>query len=63
VLGELEEYLKPAEVAKMLGVDTSTIHRWRKDPKQNFPKPINISHRIVVFREADILKWIEGKAG
>lgn len=44
---EPKEYLSRSEVAKMLGVDLSTIHNWCKKKKLN---PLGIGSRVYFLR-------------
>ena len=47
-------------VLKLVGVTKSTLYRWIKDPKVAFPEPIRMSSRCSVWREDDVLRWMEG---
>jgi len=45
------------EVAKILGVSSSTIWRMRCEGK--LPAPMQISSRLVKWRRSDIMAWID----
>lgn len=51
----MTKYLKPQELAAMLGVDVSTIYGWTSAKKIPYLK---IS-RLVRFRPEEIEKWIK----
>ncbi|MFG6508275.1 MULTISPECIES: helix-turn-helix transcriptional regulator [unclassified Sulfitobacter] len=40
------------------GVSKMTLHRWQKDPKLNFPKPIFVSRRRF-WRESELIEFID----
>ena len=54
-----EKYLKPAQVCEIVpGMTTSNLRQLRylgKGPKFLKPTP-----RVVVYRESDIIAWLEG---
>jgi prophage regulatory protein len=54
-----DRYIRMNELAKMLGIGTSTIYRLINENK--FPKQIKITERTVVWRLSEINKWIEDK--
>ena len=45
-------------LAVILGVSLSSLDRWRADPRQNFPKPIQRFLPTQRWRRADIDAWI-----
>lgn len=50
-------HLSPAEAAKMIGVDTATIYRWRK-----LGLPINRRNGRSFISVRDLHAYIEGEA-
>lgn len=53
--------LRPRQAAEFLGIGVSTLWRWcSQDP--NAPKPLRLSARVTVFREADLAAWRELRA-
>ncbi|MGV2874179.1 helix-turn-helix transcriptional regulator [Colwellia sp. E150_009] len=50
------KYLRAKDLAKMLGVNQSTIWRWRK--KKSFPNPTNLGPNTVVWSQSAIEEWI-----
>ena len=55
-----EKLLRPKQTAEMLGCGVSTLWRWAKT-LDNFPQPKKISSKITVWKESDLLSWIEQK--
>lgn len=53
--------LKLPEVLAMTRLKRSTVYSEMLAGR--FPRPIKISKRAVAWVEADIQKWIDGKAG
>lgn len=49
--------LKLPEVAELIGVPEATLRFWRTDGGRG-PKSAKIGRRVV-YREADVLAWIE----
>jgi len=49
----MQTYIRPKEAAKHLGIGLSTLWMWAKN-NPDFPKPINLSPRVTVFRIADL---------
>jgi len=47
------------EVAKILGVSSSTLFRMRCS--KQLPPPVSVSQRLVKWRRSDIIAWIESR--
>jgi len=58
---EFGPYISVAEVAELVCVDVSTLYRWKKTDI-DFPKPIQLSYRAIIYRTEEVINWIEGKA-
>lgn len=53
--------MRPAKAAEHLGIAVSTFWQYAKtDP--DFPKAIKISHRVTLFMEEDLAKWLSLRA-
>jgi|694.fasta_scaffold150488_2 predicted DNA-binding transcriptional regulator AlpA len=52
-------FLRPKDLAKKLGISTTTIWRWVKDSNRNFPQPIKLTPTITVFNGLEIEVWIK----
>lgn len=53
--------LRPKAAAQLLGVDRSTLYRWANQGK--LPKPIQLSTRASVWRQEDLLAFVERCGG
>jgi len=51
-----DEYLPARRVWERFGVTPITIHRWLRDERINFPRPIYIG-RFRYWRLADLVAW------
>ena len=51
----LRPMLRMAAVAKMIGVNKSTIYRWME--REQFPQPINLGDSVVAFFEDEVVDW------
>jgi predicted DNA-binding transcriptional regulator AlpA len=51
--------IRYSELAKELGVSTSTLWRWRQD--KVIPEPISLGPRLVVWERVVIEQWLESK--
>jgi prophage regulatory protein len=54
-------FLRPKDLAKKLGISTTTIWRWVKDSNRNFPQPIKLTPTITVFNGLEIEAWIKSQ--
>ena len=48
-------------VCEYLGVDQSTIFRWRYCKNSTFPEPLKLSSRSLGWRKSSIEKWLKDK--
>jgi predicted DNA-binding transcriptional regulator AlpA len=46
------------ELANMLGVDSSTIRRWRTAVPIQGPPFVHLSERVVLYHADDIERWL-----
>lgn len=53
------EYLKIEQVAEMLQMTTRGIRQWVASG--DFPEPIRISHKKVLYDKAAIVEWLNSK--
>ena len=53
------EWLSTEEVAKLLGVDPSTIRRWRTARPAQGPPFVRLSSRVPVYSMSDVRRWLE----
>lgn len=51
--------LRPAEVAKTLGVHRCTLWRWIQDDA--FPRPVKLGRNAIGFRRSDIAAWVDSR--
>jgi prophage regulatory protein len=54
------QFLRAKDVAQLIGVNQSTIWRWRQ--QNGFPSPINLGPNTVVWSSISIESWINSKA-
>lgn len=54
------KYVRAKELAKWLGVNQSTIWRWRK--QKDFPTPLSLGPNTVVWSKSSIEKWINSRS-
>lgn len=54
-----EKLLRIREVAKWLGVSTTTIYKWVKEDR--FPKPIILADHASRWVEAEIADWLASR--
>lgn len=53
--------LRPRQAAEYLGIGVSTLWRWVKQ-HPDVLKPIRLSERVTVFREADLVAFRDRQA-
>ena len=53
------DWLSTEEVAKLLGVDPSTIRRWRTARPTQGPPFVRLSSRVTVYSMSDVRRWLE----
>jgi predicted DNA-binding transcriptional regulator AlpA len=53
------EWLSTEELARLLGVDPSTIRRWRTARPRQGPPFVRLSSRVTVYSTSDVRRWLE----
>lgn len=56
-MGNSASLLRRKEVLRLIGVDASTLWRWRKAGA--FPAPVKVTRQTLRWRETDIANWLE----
>jgi len=56
-----DTYLPAAQVLRRYGVSAMSVHRWLRDPKLNFPRPLYIG-RYRYWRVAELAAWERDRA-
>jgi predicted DNA-binding transcriptional regulator AlpA len=51
--------LSTKELAALIGVDTSTLRRWRTSEPPAGPPFVPISGRVTKYRKSDVRRWID----
>jgi predicted DNA-binding transcriptional regulator AlpA len=51
--------LSTEQVAELLGVDASTLRRWRSAEPPEGPTFVRISERVTKYWRSDVLGWID----
>jgi len=54
---ETPKFIRPHQLAKMLGVSTVTLWRWRKE--RILPEPLSIGPRFIGWPPSVIEQWID----
>ncbi|WP_280403904.1 helix-turn-helix transcriptional regulator [Nocardia brasiliensis] len=61
-LGLLNQRLyTTGEVAEIIGVDTSTLRRWRRESPARGPGFVRISDRVAKYPESDLEAYLEAR--
>lgn len=55
----VEGFLSTEELADLIGVDTSTLRRWRTSEPPAGPPFVPISDRVTKYRKRDVRQWID----
>jgi predicted DNA-binding transcriptional regulator AlpA len=50
--------LTTAQLAKLLGVDASTVRRWRTQEPLQGPPFIQIAERVIMYSPQDVEEWL-----
>jgi predicted DNA-binding transcriptional regulator AlpA len=53
------EWLSTEDLATLLGVDPSTIRRWRTARPAQGPPFLRLSSRVTLYNPADVRRWLE----
>jgi predicted DNA-binding transcriptional regulator AlpA len=60
--GAADEALMTTEqLARLLGVDPSSVRRWRTSTPVQGPPFIRMSDRVVKYRRADVERWLDSR--
>jgi predicted DNA-binding transcriptional regulator AlpA len=49
------------QLARLLGVDPSSVRRWRTSTPIQGPPFIRMSDRVVKYRRADVERWLDNR--
>ncbi|MFF2044021.1 helix-turn-helix transcriptional regulator [Kitasatospora sp. NPDC058170] len=49
------------DVASLIGVDPSTLRRWRTSKPMQGPPFVRLTSRITVYSVADVQSWLESR--
>jgi transposase-like protein len=53
------DWLSTEELARLLGVDPSTIRRWRTARPAQGPPFVRMSARVTVYSASDVRRWLK----
>ena len=53
-----QEWFSTNELAGFLGVDPSSLRRWRTARPPQGPPWVKVSDRVTVYRRADVTDWL-----
>jgi predicted DNA-binding transcriptional regulator AlpA len=53
-------WLSTDELATMLGVDGSTLRRWRTAEPIQGPPFVRLTSRVTMYSAVDVEKWLQG---
>ena len=60
-MGTDERWLSTHEVAAMLGVDPSTVRRWRSSRPPQGPPFVKVSPRRTIYSATDVQGWLHAR--
>jgi predicted DNA-binding transcriptional regulator AlpA len=52
-------WLTTEELARLLGVDASTVRRWRTQEPAQGPPFVRISERVTTYSAVDVEQWLK----
>lgn len=55
-----QDYIDSAGVCDLLHISPSSLANWRK--AGNFPEPLRLTKRKLLFRKVDVVAYIESKS-
>jgi predicted DNA-binding transcriptional regulator AlpA len=58
---DMTKLLTREEVAEILGISTQSVDKWSNPKVGKLPPPIEMSRRVVRFRQSDIEKWLKSQ--
>lgn len=53
-----KNFLRPEQVAKLLGVKVDTVRRWLHE-RSDMPRPIELVAEVTVFDRDELLAWCD----
>ena len=56
-----DELVTGSEIGRRLGVSRQRVYQWLKAPNLRFPKPLRLNARIVLWRWADVERWVASR--
>lgn len=56
-----QEWFSTNELADFLGVDPSSLRRWRTARPPQGPPWVKVSDRVTVYRRADVDAWLRSR--
>lgn len=56
-----EEWFSTSELADFLGVDPSSLRRWRTARPPQGPPWVKVSDRVTVYRRTDVEDWLRAR--
>lgn len=54
-------WLTTEELARLLGVDSSTVRRWRTARPVQGPPFVQLSERVTVYSAHDVERWLRSR--
>lgn len=54
-------WLTTEELARMLGVDSSTVRRWRTSRPVQGPPFVQLSERVTMYSAHDVEQWLHSR--
>ncbi len=55
------EFMTTEELAQLLGVDQSSVRRWRTATPAQGPPFVRLSERVVKYRRDDVERWLASR--
>jgi predicted DNA-binding transcriptional regulator AlpA len=55
------DWLTTEELARVLGVDSSTVRRWRTSRPVQGPPFVQLSERVTVYSAYDVEEWLRSR--
>jgi hypothetical protein len=55
------EWLTTEDLARILGVDSSTVRRWRTSVPLQGPPFVQLSERVTMYSSCDVEEWLRSR--
>ena len=55
------DWLTTDELARVLGVDSSTVRRWRTSRPAQGPPFVQLSERVTMYSSYDVEQWLRSR--